>query len=66
MTDVFLQSRVEEYVKEHKILKKDFAKRIGVSPVRLSHWLNGRILFNSIILEKICDEIGNAKSSNCV
>ncbi len=62
MTDVFLQSQVEKYVKENKILKKDFAKRIGVSQVRLSHWLKGKILFNSIILEKICDEIGTAKS----
>lgn len=53
MSDTLLQEEVERFVKEHKILKKDFAAKIGVSPVKLSHWLNGRMAFNRITLEKI-------------
>lgn len=48
-----LQQEVERFVKEHNILKKDFATKIGVSPAQLSHWLNGRMAFNRITLEKI-------------
>ena len=53
MSDTLLQEEVERFVKEHNILKKDFAAKIGVSPVKLSHWLKGRVAFNRITLEKI-------------
>lgn len=53
MSDTLLQEEVERFVKEHNILKKDFAAKIGVSPVKLTHWLKGRVAFNRITLEKI-------------
>lgn len=53
MSDTLLQEEVEKFVKEHNILKKDFAAKIGVSPGKLSHWLKGRTMFNRIVLEKI-------------
>lgn len=53
MSDTLLQQEVERFVKEHNILKKDFAAKIGVSPVKLTHWLKGRVAFNRITLEKI-------------
>ncbi|MBQ8215554.1 MAG: helix-turn-helix transcriptional regulator [Clostridia bacterium] len=53
MSDILLQDEVERFVKEHNILKKDFAAKIGVSPVKFSHWLKGRVAFNRITLEKI-------------
>lgn len=55
---VCLQKEVEKYVKENKILKKDFASSIGVSPVMLSHWLKGRVKFSNYTLDKIVDTIG--------
>ena len=48
-----LQREVEVFVKQRGILKKDFAREIGVTPVNLSHWLKGRITFNKQVLEKI-------------
>lgn len=60
MTDFSLQNEVENFVKTHKILKKDFASRIGVSPVMLSHWLKGRVCFKKNTLEKIVAEIDKA------
>lgn len=48
-----LQEKVELFVKENKILKRDFAKSIGITPVKLSHWLKGHILLNRQILERI-------------
>lgn len=53
MTDHLLQTDVENFVKRHHILKKDFAKMIDVTPVMLSHWLNGRVKFNRLTLERI-------------
>ena len=53
MSDTLLQEEVKRFVKEHKMLKKDFAAKIGVSQVKLSHWLNERVAFNRITLEKI-------------
>ena len=53
MTDLTLQERVELYVRNNKILKKDFADSIGISPVKLSHWLKGRVLLNRRTLEKV-------------
>lgn len=57
MTNLSLQLEVENYVKEHKVLKKDFAHKIGISPVKLSHWLSGRTLLNRIVCEKIIAEL---------
>lgn len=57
MTDFSLQNDVEKYVKDRKILKKDFAEKIGISPAQLSHWLKGRVCFPKNILEKIISEI---------
>lgn len=57
MTDFSLQEEVEIFVKEHNILKKDFARKIGVSPVKLSHWLKGRVFFNRITLERVVAEL---------
>ena len=42
MTYSTWQEEVEAFVKEKKILKKDLAEAIGVTPVKLSHWLHGR------------------------
>lgn len=57
MTDISLQEEVEIYVKSHKILKKDFAATIGITPTLLSHWLRGRLSLNIKTLEKIVAEI---------
>jgi len=53
MSDTLLQEEVERFVKEQKMQKKVFAAKIGVSPVKLTHWLKGRVAFNRITLEKI-------------
>ena len=60
MAEFTLQDEVETFVKKNKILKKDFAKKIGVSPVMLSHWLKGRVCFPKNTLEKIIAEIDKA------
>ena len=57
MNENSLQQEVESFVKMNKILKKDFAEKIGVSPVMLSHWLKGRVNFKKSTLEKIIAEI---------
>lgn len=49
----YMQDAVERYCKERKVKKKDFAKKIGVTPAKLSHWLAGRTRFSVLILEKI-------------
>ncbi len=59
MTDFSLQKEVEIFVKENKILKKDFAYKIGISPVKLSHWLKGRVSLDRKTLEKIVAELDN-------
>ncbi len=56
-TNTSLQLEVEKFVKVHKILKRDFAEMIGVSPVMLSHWLKGRVNFKRSTLEKIISVI---------
>lgn len=48
-----LQHEVELYCKQNKILKRDFAASIGITPVKLSHWLSGRVLFDRTTLGKI-------------
>jgi len=53
MTETLLQVEVEAFVKSRKILKKDFAKMIEVTPVMLSHWLKGRVTFNRATLQRI-------------
>lgn len=57
MTDISLQEKVEFFVKSRKMLKKDFAGKIGISPIMLSHWLKGRVSLNRKTLEKIVTEI---------
>lgn len=59
MNKLTLQEKVEIFVRENKILKKDFAKSIGVTPVKLSHWLKGHVLFNRSTLEKIVAKMDN-------
>lgn len=57
-----LQREVEVFVKQRGILKKDFAREIGVTPVNLSHWLKGRITFNKQVLEKITSALDKSSS----
>lgn len=49
----FMQDAVEKYCTDHKVKKKDFAEKIGVTPAKLSHWLAGRTRFPISTLEKI-------------
>ena len=49
----YLQDAVDKYCQERKILKKDFAEKIGVSPAKLSHWLAGRTRFSLSTLERV-------------
>lgn len=56
MTDsksVTLQNEVTQYLLSTNTLKKDFAARIGITPVMLSHWLNGRCSLRRETLERI-------------
>lgn len=57
MTDISLQEEVELFVKSRKILKKDFAAKIGIKPMILSHWLKGRVALNERTLRKIIAEL---------
>lgn len=57
-----LQREVEVFVKQRGILKKDFAREIGVTPVNLSHWLKGRITFKKQLLEKITSALDKSSS----
>lgn len=59
MTDISLQEKVELFVKSRKVLKKDFAAKIGITPTMLSHWLKGRVVLNERTLMKIVAEIEN-------
>ena len=52
-----LQDEVNIFVKRNKILKKDFAAKIGITPVKFSHWLNGRTSLNIRTLTKIIAEL---------
>ena len=61
MSDLSLQEEVEIFIRQTKILKKDFAAKIGISPVKFSHWLNGRTSLNIRTLSKIVAEIDNIK-----
>ena len=38
-----IQEEVLNYIEEHGMKKNFFAKKIGVSPMMLSHWLQGRV-----------------------
>lgn len=59
MSDNSLQHEVEIFVSDRKILKKDFANKIGITPVKLSHWLKGRVALDRKTLEKIIAVIDN-------
>lgn len=48
-----MQDAVIEHCKQNKIKKQDFAKRINVTPAKLSHWFAGRTRFSFATLEKI-------------
>ncbi len=56
-TKTTLQDEVEKYLHKNNLLKKDFAARIGITPVMLSHWLNGRCPLRREILERIVTHI---------
>lgn len=56
-----LQKEVADYLLSHKILKKDFAARIGITPVMLSHWLSGRCSLRREVLEIIVSQIFSGK-----
>ena len=53
-----MQDAVNQYCKKNKILKKDFAQKIGVTPAKLSHWLAGRTRFSIQTLERVRAVIG--------
>jgi len=53
-----MQEAVNKYCAENKVLKKDFAKKIGVTPTKLSHWLSGRTRFSIQTLERVKAVIG--------
>lgn len=53
-----MQEAVNQYCKTNGVLKKDFAKKIGVSPTKLSHWLSGRTRFSVQTLERVKAVIG--------
>ena len=60
MTDsktITLQDEVTQYLLSTNTLKKDFAARIGITPVMLSHWLNGRCSLRREILERIISHL---------
>ena len=57
MTDFIFQKEVEQFIREKKILKKDFAAKIGITPVKFSHWLKGRVALNRKTLELILSEL---------
>lgn len=57
MTDFIFQEEVEKYIKSKKILKKDFATKIGITPVKLSHWLKRRVALPRKTLELILQEL---------
>ena len=57
MTDFIFQEEVEQYIKTKKILKKDFAAKIGITPVKFSHWLKGRVALPRKTLELILQEL---------
>lgn len=54
-----LQGEVLTYLRQNNILKKDFAVRIGITPVMLSHWLNGRTSLRREVLERIVSLMGS-------
>lgn len=51
--ELTLQERVKIFVAKNKILKKDFARAIGITPAKFSHWLKGRLILNRLTIEKI-------------
>lgn len=48
-----IQEEVLKYIEENGMKKNFFAKKIGVSPMVLSHWLQGRVQFNKSRIDKI-------------
>lgn len=57
MTDFIFQKEVEQFIREKKILKKDFAAKIGITPVKFSHWLKGRVALPRRTLELVLSEL---------
>lgn len=48
-----VQEEVLKYIEENGVKKNFFAQKIGVSPMVLSHWLQGRMQFNQNRIDKI-------------
>lgn len=48
-----IQEEVLKYIEEHGMKKNFFAKKIEVSPMMFSHWLQGRVQFNKNRIDKI-------------
>lgn len=48
-----IQEEVLKYIEENGIKKGFFAKQIGVSPMMLSHWFQGRVQFSKSRIDKI-------------
>ena len=57
-----LQSEVSNFLRDNRIHKRDFAKAIGISPASLSHWFQGRLRFNSEIIDVMVFVIDNYSS----
>lgn len=53
MTNQLLQFEVEKFIAAKPMKKKDFAVLIGISPVKLSRWLNGRVSLNQKTIDNI-------------
>ena len=52
-----VQEEVLKYIEENGMKKNFFAKKICVSPMVLSHWLQGRMQFNKHRIDKIYEII---------
>jgi len=48
-----LQEQTLAYLSQAKILKKDFAKEIGISHIKLSHWFSGNVILDKVTIERI-------------
>lgn len=62
MTGFSLQEEVRIFVQKNKILKMDFAKLIGITPVKLSHWLGGHTSLDMKTLERVMAILDGDKS----
>lgn len=48
-----IQEEVLDYIEKHGLKKKYFANQIDVSPMMLSHWLQGRVQFSKSKIDLI-------------